>query len=107
MIEFYVFRNKDGRICGFRVLNHGKRVVCAAVSALVLNTVNSVEAFTDEPMEGELPENGGGYLNFMLPDIRDGGYNEHADLLLSALMLGIHNISEQYPKQLSITESEV
>ena len=41
-----IFKNESEEICGFELKNHTKNYVCAAISILALNTVNSVEAFT-------------------------------------------------------------
>ena len=54
MIEITRIKNENGENIGFRCLGHagfarrGKDIVCAAVSALILNTVNSIEAFTED-----------------------------------------------------------
>jgi uncharacterized protein len=55
MIRVTVYKRiTDQSFKGFRVLGHaeyadpGKDIVCAAVSALTTNFVNSVETFTDE-----------------------------------------------------------
>ena len=45
----------------------GQDVICAAVSALVLNMANSVETFTDDHFEGSVGEDGGSFL-FPSPD---------------------------------------
>ncbi|MDE6181647.1 MAG: ribosomal-processing cysteine protease Prp, partial [Eubacteriales bacterium] len=39
-VEFY---QKSNKIVGFEIKNHGKDIVCSAVSILSLNTVNSIE----------------------------------------------------------------
>ena len=43
MILAEIFRDESGGITGFTVQNHGESIVCAAVSMLVLNTVNSLD----------------------------------------------------------------
>ena len=67
----------------------GRDVVCAAVSVLTINTVNSVESFTDDAFELETNEKRG-YMKFSFK-------NEPSDegrLLLKSLELGIKGIIE-------------
>ena len=49
-----VFYTKNNTYFGFKISGHadygccGKDVVCAGVSALVINTINSIEKFTND-----------------------------------------------------------
>ncbi|MDR1914669.1 MAG: ribosomal-processing cysteine protease Prp [Clostridiales bacterium] len=119
MIQFSVFRNKNDEICGFEVTGHGKSEVCAGVSALALNTVNSIFTFTDEEVTAELPpDDETGYIHVDLPEIRENratappdeknsvDRRHDVDLLLSSLMLGIQNIQEEYPRQVIIRDEK-
>ena len=104
-IRVSISRNHQGQIYGFTAYNHGMSIVCAAVSALVLNTVNSIEEFTEEEfMPIEIPENGVGYLKLCLPGIEAGNDNRDVDLLLSSMLLGLKKIQEQYPSQIYIED---
>ena len=67
----------------------GYDIFCAAVSALVINTVNSIEAFTDDHFE---VEEGNGHLFFKLK----GTAGEKSLLLLDSLALGLRSIGETY-----------
>jgi len=102
MINISISRNNRGQIYGFTAHNHGKDIVCAAVSALVLNTVNSIETFTEEAMSVETPDEDIGYIKLYLPDIEAGDDNRDVDLLLSSMLLGLTHIQKQYPSQVSI-----
>ena len=104
MINISVSRNARGQVYGFTANNHGKDIVCAAVSALVINTVNSIEAFTEETMSVEIPEGDTGYIKLNLPDIEAGNDNREVDLLLSSMLLGLDHIRNQYPSQVSIDD---
>ena len=106
MIHVSINRNSRGQIYGFVALNHGKGIVCAAVSALILNAVNSIEAFTEEEMSVETPDKDGtGYIKLHLPLIEAGNDNSEVDLLLSSMMLGLDHIRNQYPSQITISDS--
>jgi len=104
MIRVSISRNSRGQICGFTARNHGQSIVCAAISALVLNAVNSIEAFTEEAMSVDMPESDTGYIRLELPEIEAGGDNREADLLLSSMLLGLNHIREQYPSQVTIND---
>ena len=104
MINVSINRNSRGQIYGFVANNHGKGIVCAAVSALVLNAVNAIESFTDETISVDKSESGGGYIKLLLPDIETGKDNRDVDLLLSSMLLGLENIRSQYPAQISIND---
>jgi len=107
MIRVSIHRNSRGQIYGFVAQNHGKGIVCAAVSALILNAVNSVEAFTGEAMSVETPENDTGYIKLHMPGIEAGNDGKEADLLMSSMLLGLTHIKEQYPSQIIIEDPNV
>ena len=98
MIRLSVFR-PDGQYRGFVLEGHagyaqeGYDIICSAVSALAVNTVNSVEAFTEDGFEAEQKEDGG-YLKFTLTDVP----SDACTLLLDSLVLGIQNIQDAYGK---------
>ena len=52
MIQVTIYKNADNLITGYKLSGHadyseyGSDIVCAAVSALVINTINSIENFT-------------------------------------------------------------
>ncbi|MDO4297227.1 MAG: ribosomal-processing cysteine protease Prp [Lachnospiraceae bacterium] len=96
MIRFAVSRS-DGHYTGFTCEGHagfgeeGQDIVCSAVSALTINTVNSIEALTEDGFEVVQSEDGG-YLKLTLTDVP----SDSTTLLMDSLVLGIQNISESY-----------
>ena len=103
MIFVTIDRNSAGCICGFSVREHGKNEVCAAVSLLTLNTVNSIEALIDEPFNCEYdPE--GGYLRADLPRVREGRRCPEADLLLESMALGLRSVKDNYRSEIEIED---
>ena len=72
----------------------GQDIVCAAVSALVLNMANSVETFTEDGYEGEMDERSGGFKFHFTSEISPG-----SQLLMNSLVLGIRNIGKEYGKK--------
>ena len=108
MTKVTVYKNKSGGTVGFKCTDHagfaryGRDIVCAAVSALVLNTINSIERFTEDAFEGEQDEKNA-VITFRLKD----GYSKEAVLLLDSLVLGLTSIAEDNRKYISITFEEV
>ncbi len=80
----------------------GKDIVCAAVSALVINTVNSIENFTEDRFTGESNEKKG-YLIFELEDPCSDG----AKLLMRSLEFGLRDIQKDNKRFISFIDWEV
>ena len=70
----------------------GSDIVCAAVSALMINTANSLEQFTDDDLVIEEDPENGGYLSIAL----EGEISDEADLLMRSLLLGLESIQQNY-----------
>ncbi len=81
----------------------GKDIICAAVSALVTNTVNCLEKFTDDTESVEEDESTG-YILVKLIE-QPGDYSR---LLIDSLALGLENIKKEYGKKyLQVNYKEV
>ena len=65
MVKVTIYKDPDGRYEGFDCTGHaryadvGQDIVCAGVSALVINTINSVENLTENAAEAESDEETG------------------------------------------------
>ena len=99
MIQAEITKNKQGSIRGFNISNHGESKACAAVSMLAINTVNSIESFTEDDIMYEYDEKDGGYLKFALSG---AATSEGAAVLLKALELGLTHVKELYPGEISL-----
>lgn len=104
MISVNLARNCKGQICGFTVDSHGPGEVCAAVSMLAINTVNSIEALTNEPYACDYDE-AGGFLRCVLPKMEEGRKSRDAGLLLESMVLGMRSVKEQYPDEIKLDET--
>ncbi|MCD8036833.1 MAG: ribosomal-processing cysteine protease Prp [Clostridiales bacterium] len=108
MIRVNVYRNNTGDILGFRLKGHadyaeeGSDIVCSAVSVLTINTINSIELFTDEEFECKTDEKKGGFLSFSLKG--EGTACRDAQLLLKAMLNGLNDIQKEYSFYISINE---
>ena len=99
MTKISVFK-KDGIYTGFEVSGHagyaesGKDIVCAAISMLVLNTINSIETFTEDGFSCEAdPESG--VIKFQFEAI----VSKDSELLMNSLVLGLQGVQEEYGKE--------
>lgn len=105
MISATILRNVEGYIYAFTIIDHGATDVCAAVSLLALNTANSIEALTDEPLNCEYdPE--GGFLQVDLPKIKKGRKNPEVNILLEAMALGLKSVEENYKDELEVLDKK-
>ena len=100
MIEITRIKNEHGENIGFRCLGHagfarhGKDIVCAAVSGLVLNTINSIEEFTEDKFSCATEEKAG-LVEFMIVS----EVSKESALLMDSLFLGLTNIQHDYGKR--------
>ena len=70
----------------------GQDIVCAAVSALIISTVNAIDTFTeDQIIEAEKD----GFVSFTFQNEP----SEKAKLLMDSLMLGLTDIEKNYQNQ--------
>ena len=94
---------------GFTCIGHsgfaaaGRDIVCASVSVLVINAINSIEQFAGEEMSVITNEEEG------LIDVRFANpVNEKTTLLMDSLLLGLREVKEQYgSKYLKLQFEEV
>ena len=70
---------------------HGKDIVCAAVSALVMNTMNSIHSFTSDVFDYKEDEKKG-MIDFRIVSEP----SPETKLLLKSLILGLQGIQEEY-----------
>ena len=88
---------EEGRIQAFTCNGHAgyanasEDIVCAAISMLVINTINSIEALTKTVPLVETDQKSG-YIHCSFED----DITNDAALLLDAMILGLSQIKEQY-----------
>ncbi|HHV12244.1 MAG TPA: ribosomal-processing cysteine protease Prp [Clostridiales bacterium] len=108
MINVSIYKNAENLITGFKLSGHakfsehGSDVVCSAVSALVINTINSIESFTSDQFELEQDEKTG-MMEFHVAS----PMSSNANLLLSSLALGLQGVVDEYSsKYIKINQVE-
>lgn len=93
-VTFYTYR--DNSYKGFKVSGHanyaeiGEDILCSAISALTINTINSIEELTSNHILYEMNESGTIKFKFESPSDKDG------QLIVNTLFLGITNIYKEY-----------
>lgn len=110
MITITIFQNQ-GQNVGLESFGHaqfaeaGNDIVCAAVSILVINTINSIEQFTADGMTLDVKDSDAtgvvskhfkkhndNYLKFMLTE----DVSRESKVLMDSLVLGLEEIKKQY-----------
>ena len=100
MITVTVFKSHNGIYKGFLCsglagyAQSGNDIVCAAVSMLVINTVNSIEQFTNQAFTCEQEEESG-RLRFEL----EQAPTKETSLLLDSMILGLQEVEKQYHRK--------
>lgn len=109
MIRARIYRNQAGIVQGFLLSGHanyaesGSDIVCAAASMLVINTINSIEKFTAEPM-ALFSDEKKGIIRCDFPDRKEGVVDEQAELLIKTMILGLEGLTQQYGNYIKLTE---
>ncbi|MBQ9935899.1 MAG: ribosomal-processing cysteine protease Prp [Lachnospiraceae bacterium] len=99
MIEATFYLNQNDVYTGFDIKGHagyaesGKDIICSAVSALSITTVNAIDTFTEVDFDGDMDPDGS--IRFRITS----NFDDKAQLLLSTLALGLTDISEEYGQQ--------
>lgn len=92
-------RKSGGEYTGFSCTGHadyaeeGYDIVCAAVSVLTVNTINSIEKFTDDAFQAEAKD---GMVRWKFTE---SPLSKEAKLLMDSLVLGLEDIQENYGKK--------
>ncbi|MBO4902567.1 MAG: ribosomal-processing cysteine protease Prp [Lachnospiraceae bacterium] len=105
MITATVLKDLNGIYQGFSVQGHalfdekGKDIVCAAVSILTINTVNSIEQLTDSDLSVQTDE--GITCKFRKqPD-------DKAVILMDSFLLGLKGIEQEHADYFRLVIEEV
>lgn len=109
MIKVIVAVKKNGGYKSIEFSGHalfadyGSDIVCAAVSVLALNTLNSIEALCGDRFDA-LEDAEKGYLKAEFKS----DLSSEANLLMKSLLFGLDGLSEEYGKKfITIIRQEV
>ncbi len=104
MTTIIFFRDDNDNYIGFEASGHanyrryGKDIVCASISVLLINLVNSVDELTTAKCSFDSDDNSG-YMKFLIEDKN----NTDVQLLFKSTLLGLNEIQENYSKYLKLT----
>lgn len=105
MIHVSIYKQSDEqRITGFQIEGHalfaeaGKDIVCSAVSAISVGTVNAVEALLDVHMRTDMRD---GYLKAMLPETKPGVHDK-VQLILNSMVVMLQTIEASYGEYIQV-----
>ena len=109
MTHVSIIKTRNGEYKGFNCVGHsgyaqvGEDIVCAAISVLVINTINSLDQLAGEKFKLVTNEEDG------VIDCRfENNINEKSRLLVDSMILGLREIKKQYGKTfIDLTFEEV
>lgn len=108
MIRSVVWRDKQERVRRFSVKGHagaadyGHDIVCAAVSMLVTNAINSAEHLLGVHIADDKQVQPGDVV-CEIPSLQ-GTDDEKLQLLFEAMVFGIHQVAESYPDFVTLSQ---
>ena len=108
MTKVTIYKSKNECV-GFRVFGHagyaeaGEDIVCAAISILVINTMNAIENFTDVKFSQKADEEHG-FIEYRIENP-----TKETTLLLDTMILGLQTLedNENYTDYIDLIFEEV
>ena len=100
MTKITIYRNENREVERFSCTGHagyaeyGNDIVCASISVLVINAINSIETFTSTAFICEAEEETGDIDFRFTEDI-----SPDASLLIESMILGLKEIQNDYGKK--------
>lgn len=100
MIYVTIDKNERDEITSFKVEGHagfapsGRDIVCAAVSSLVIGTVNGLSQLTDAEFDAEVNE---GVVEMTIQES-----TAYSNILLRSMVMSLEGIQEEYSDNLTI-----
>lgn len=108
MIRIRVKRDKSGQIASLTINGHagyaekGQDIVCAAVSAISIGTINAVEAVLGVRLPTEVHEDG--FLSCHMPSLDDGQLRDKVQLLLEAMIAALRSVEAEYGRHVQVMD---
>lgn len=108
MIHVTIIRNSNSDYIGFDILGHagydeaGKDIVCSAVSAIAITTVNSIEELAGGRFTCDCEQKSGA-MSLRIEDVPD----QAASVLMKAFVIGMKGLCDSYGDYVCMTFKEV
>ncbi|WP_040535156.1 ribosomal-processing cysteine protease Prp [Schleiferilactobacillus shenzhenensis] len=112
MIKADFYRDPDGNITRFTITGHagsgpyGYDIVCAAVSAVAIGTVNGIEGLAGIMPAVQTDDEEGGLLTATLPAVMVQEKLTIAQILLENLLLELQSIRAEYGQFLQVKTNQ-
>ena len=115
MIRVKIFRNRNNDIKKYTISghanfdDHGRDIVCAAISVLsqtALLSLVEVCGLEEESIEYTIDDKTG-FLDVNLPRNIENEILEKTQIVLNTLIVGINSVIESYPKYVTLQNREV
>ncbi len=107
MTKVTIYKNELNECVGFKACGHagfdeeGYDIVCAAVSILTINTINSIDTYTDDAFDVSSDEDEG------VIECAIKNPSKEATLLLNAMILGLQDVAKNYENYIVLKFEEV
>ena len=109
MTKVTIYKNSEKKCVGFRVHGHagfaeaGEDIVCAAISILVINTMNAIETYTNVKFSQQVDE-AQGLIEYQIKKP-----TKETTLLLDTMVLGLQTLedNEDYEDYIDLIFEEV
>ncbi|MEJ8303133.1 ribosomal-processing cysteine protease Prp [Saccharibacillus sacchari] len=109
MVIVQILRSPDGKITGFKVEGHagyadrGEDIVCSAISAITVGTVNSVEVLAGTEMKTRMKN---GFLSGTLPPMESDELKTKAQVILESMVVMLKTIETSYREYIRLDEAK-
>ena len=110
MIQAHFYRSQTAGIYTVVLTGHansgpyGYDLVCAAVSALAIGSINSLAELGGYTPEVEMDDETGGYLSVTLPTMLTEDQEHTSSILLESLLLSLRSVANEYSDYVTIVE---
>jgi uncharacterized protein YsxB (DUF464 family) len=109
-LRIELYENQDGVIYGFLIqgttnyAEYGEDIVAAGVSAIVQNTVVSVQTLTTDKIEAKVDE---GMVKCISLDMKQSKGSSEANVLFESMVIGLMSIQNSYGSEYIMLERVV
>lgn len=110
MITIRIKRDKNTFIQSFEMSGHansgpyGQDLVCAAVSAVSIGTINAIHTLTGVNLVSDVEEKGG-FIHCDVPSNLSKEIFDKVQLLMEGMIVSLKSIEEEYGKFIQINEN--
>ncbi|MGO4961124.1 ribosomal-processing cysteine protease Prp [Jeotgalibaca porci] len=104
----FINHSKEDQILSFEITGHagyaeaGEDIVCAAVSVLAIETVNSIDKMVSHQMTVKEADDEGGYLFAQVKPNLSAEQAQVTQILLKHLYFSLEDVANTYPNYVKI-----